>query len=73
MATTYLYLEPTNKTKSTLTGIVFILLITVMAMYYVHIYINWTTQTIQCRLDNLYLAYFTGNISEWWTKCAKTQ
>ena len=69
----YLYLEPTIKTKSAVSGILFIILLTVAIMQYIHIYLNWSTKTIQCKLDNLYIAYFTGNISKWWKKCAAKQ
>ena len=69
----YLYLEPTIRTKSAVSGVLFIILITVAIMQYVHIYLNWDIKQVQCKTDNIYIAYFTGNISEWWANCAKTQ
>ena len=67
----YLYLEPTIKTKSAVSGVLFIILITVAIMQYVHIYINWDKKQVQCKLDNISIAYLTGNIETWLEKCVK--
>ena len=68
--TSYVYLEPTIRTKSAISGILFIIVITYIIMQYIHIYLNWSNKSVQCKLDNLYITYFTGNISKWWKKCA---
>lgn len=65
----YLYLEPTVKTKSAVTGVLLIILLTVVAMNYLNIYLNWDAKTVQCRVENIYLAYITGNMKSWWQKC----
>ena len=70
---TYLYLEPIIQTKSAVTGLLFIILITFFIMQYVHTYLNWNTKTIQCKSDNLYIAYITGNVNKWWKKCVKSK
>ncbi len=67
--TSYLYIEPVATTKSGLTGLLFIILLTVAIMQYLHIYLNWNSNAVKCKLDNLYIAYITGNISPWFKTC----
>lgn len=67
----YLYLEPKIKTKSAISGVLFIILLTVVIMQYAHIYLNWSNEQVQCKTDNMYIAYLTGNIETWVEKCVK--
>ena len=65
----YLYLKPEPTIKTGITGVLVIILIAILAMNYIHIYLNWDVYTVRCRVENMYLAYLTGNIKSWWDKC----
>ena len=66
----YLYLEPKVKTKTAITGVLVLIVITVIIMNYLHIYLNWNT--VKCRVENIYLAYITGAINKKWKEdCIK--
>ncbi len=65
----YLYLKPEPTIKTGITGVLIIMLIAILAMNYLHIYLNWNEYTVRCRVDNIYLAYITGNMKSWWKKC----
>ena len=36
-----------------------------------NMYINWDKKQVQCKLDNISIAYLTGNIETWLEKCVK--
>lgn len=65
----YLYLKPEPTIKTGITGVLIIILIAILAMNYLHIYLNWNEYTVRCRVENVYLAYITGNMKSWWKKC----
>lgn len=65
----YLYLKPEPTIKTGITGVLIIILIAILAMNYLHIYLNWNEYTVRCRVENVYLAYITGNMKSWWEKC----
>ena len=65
----YLYVKPEPTIKTGITGVLIIILIAILAMNYLHIYLNWNEYTVRCRVDNVYLAYITGNMKSWWRKC----
>jgi len=65
----YLYVKPEPTIKTGITGVLIIILIAILAMNYLHIYLNWNEYTVRCRVENIYLAYITGNMKSWWRKC----
>jgi hypothetical protein len=65
----YLYVKPEPTIKTGITGVLIIILIAILAMNYLHIYLNWNEYTVRCRVENIYLAYITGNMKSWWEKC----
>ena len=65
----YLYLKPEPTIKTGITGVLIIILLAILAMNYLHIYLNWNEYTVRCRVENVYLAYITGNMKSWWKKC----
>ena len=65
----YLYIKPEPTIKTGITGVLLIILIAILAMNYLHIYLNWDEYTVRCNLNNIYLAYITGNMKSWWKKC----
>jgi hypothetical protein len=65
----YLYVKPEPTIKTGITGVLIIILIAILAMNYLHIYLNWNEYTVRCRVENVYLAYITGNMKSWWEKC----
>ena len=69
----YLYIEPVVTTKSGITGVLFIILLTVAIMQYLHIYLNWNSKAIKCKVENMYIAYITGNISPWFRTCVQSK
>lgn len=71
--TSYLYIEPVITTKSGITGVLFIILLTVAIMQYLHIYLNWNSKSVKCKIDNMYIAYITGNISPWFKTCVQSK
>jgi hypothetical protein len=66
---TYLYLQPEPTIKTGITGVLIIILIAILAMNYLHIYLNWDVYAVKCKVENVYLAYITGNMKNWWEKC----
>jgi hypothetical protein len=65
----YLYLEPKTTMKRGITGVLLIIVLTIVAMNYINIYLNWDEKSVQCNVDNIYLAYITGNMNAWGKKC----
>jgi hypothetical protein len=66
---TFFYLKPEPTFKTGITMVLVIILITVLAINYIHIYLNWNIDSVKCRVDNLYLAYITNNMKDWNKKC----
>lgn len=66
---TYLYLQPEPTIKTGITGVLIIILIAILAMNYLHVYLNWNEYAVGCRVENIYLAHITGNMKSWWEKC----
>ncbi len=65
---TYLYIEPTIKSKINILYVLIIIVFTVILMNYIHIHLNRDEKFIKC---NMYISYITGNIKNWWEKCKK--